>query len=126
MARIPPCALLPGLLCAAAVAFAEPGVEAIGGHEAAWWSARADAHTREIEGLEREVAECEEREAPRAYRDVPGQVVRGRDGLRYREVLRCDEPREALEAARAAQEEFEDLARRLEVPPGWLRGGGTR
>jgi hypothetical protein len=108
------------LLCAAG-GHAEAPVETIGGHDTVWWSAQARAHEREIEGLEQDVTACEEREAPRAYRNVPGQVYRGRDGLRYRELKRCDEQRAALKAAREAQEEFEDLARRLEVPPGWLR-----
>jgi hypothetical protein len=52
---------------------------------------------------------------------VPGQVYRGRDGLGFREVVRCDELRDELDAARQALDDFEDLARRLGVPPGWLR-----
>ena len=76
---------------------------------------------REIERVEQELSDCEEREAPPAYENVPGQVYRGRDGYRYREVVRCDDLRDELVAAREALDEFEDLARRLGVPPGWLR-----
>ena len=84
-------------------------------------AAQARAHERAIEALEQELDECEEREAPLAYQNVPGQIVRGRDGIYYREIVRCDETREELEAARDALDEFEDLARKLGVPPGWLR-----
>jgi hypothetical protein len=108
------------LLCAFAV-YAEGEPETIGGHEQAWWSSEARAHERAIEELERELDACEEREAPPAYQNVPGQVVRGRDDLYYREIVRCDETREALDAAREELDAFEDLARKLGVPPGWLR-----
>jgi hypothetical protein len=110
------------VLCApAAQAEVDAGAESIGGHDAAWWGAQARAHERAVADLERALAACEEREAPPAYRNVPGQVFRGRDGLRYRELVRCDETRAELEAAEAAREAFEERARRLEVPPGWLR-----
>ena len=115
-------ALLLSLYAPAAHGEDEP--ETIGGHDAAWWGREARAHERAIAGLEQEVAACEEREAPPAYRNVPGQVFRGRDGLRYREVARCDDARAELEAAEAARDAFEERARRLEVPPGWLRSGG--
>jgi hypothetical protein len=108
------------LLCAAAP-HAEDEPETIGGHEMAWWSSEARAHERAIEELEQELDECEEREAPLAYQNVPGQIVRGRDGIYYREIVRCDETREALDAAREALDAFEDLAHKLGVPPGWLR-----
>jgi hypothetical protein len=107
-------------LCAPA-AHAEAGSETIGGRDAAWWGEQARAHERAVEQREQALAACEEREAPPAYRNVPGQVFRGRDGLRSREVVRCDETRAELEAAQAARDAFEDLAHRLEVPPGWLR-----
>jgi len=108
------------LLCAAAV-YAEDEPETIGGRDRVWWAREQQAHERAIERLERDLEACEEREAPPAYQNVPGQVVPGRDGLRYREIVRCDETREELAAAREALDEFEDLARRLGVPPGWLR-----
>jgi len=114
-------ALALGFLLCASAAQAETDAEAIGGHDEAWWASQARAHERAVERLEGELSKCEEREAPRAYRNVPGQVFRGRDGLRYREVVHCDDLRAELEAAREAQDEFEDLARRLGVPPGWLR-----
>lgn len=112
--------LLLGLCASAALAGDEP--ETIGGRDAIWWGQQARAHERAVAALEQELAACEEREAPPAYRNVPGQVFRGRDGLRYREVLRCDDARAELEAAEAARDAFEERARRLEVPPGWLRG----
>jgi hypothetical protein len=108
-------------LCASA-AHAEPELELIGGRDQVWWSQQARAHERHVEELERALESCEEREAPPAYQDVPAQVFRDREGrLRYREVVRCDDLRADLEAAEQARDEFEDLARRLEVPPGWLR-----
>jgi hypothetical protein len=108
------------LLCAFPVqAGDEP--ETIGGRDRVWWSTQAVAHEREIERLEQELSACEEREAPPAYQNVPGQVYRGRDGYRYRELVRCDDLRDELAAAHGALDEFEDLARRLGVPPGWLR-----
>lgn len=119
MRRTAALALALSLCGSAAHAEAEP--ETIGGQDAAWWSQQARAHERAVAGLEQALAACEEREAPPAYRNVPGQVFRGRDGLRYREVASCDEARAELEAAEAARGTFEDLARRLEVPPGWLR-----
>ena len=119
MRRTAALALALSLCASAAHAEAEP--ETFGGHDAAWWSQQASAHERAVAGLEQALAACEEREAPPAYRNVPGQVFRGRDGLRYREVARCDEARAELEAAEDARDAFEDLARRLEVPPGWLR-----
>jgi hypothetical protein len=109
-------------LCASA-AQAEAGDETIGGHDEAWWSQQVRAHERAVVRLGQALEACEEREAPPAYRNVPGQVFRGRDGLRYREVARCDDARAALAAAEAARDAFEDRARRLEVPPGWLRSG---
>ena len=119
MRRITVLALLLSLCALAAHGEDEP--ETIGGHDAAWWGRQARAHERALERLEEEVASCEEREAPPAYRNVPGQIFRGRDGLRYREVARCDEARTEREAAEAARDEFEEAARRLGVPPGWLR-----
>ena len=109
------------LLLCALPAQAEDEPETIGGRDAVWWSSEARRHEREIEWLEQQLSDCEEREAPPAYQNVPGQVYRGRDGYRYREVVRCDDLRDELAGAREAQDEFEDLARRLGVPPGWLR-----
>ena len=119
MRILPTASLL--LLLGALPAPAEEGPETIGGHDPVWWSSEARAHEREIERLEQDLAECEEREAPPAYQNVPGQIYRGHDGYRYREVVRCDDLRDELAAARDALDEFEDLARRLGVPPGWLR-----
>jgi hypothetical protein len=107
-------------LCASA-AHAETDTETIGGHDAAWWGGQSRAHERAVTRLEQALVACEEREAPPAYRNVPAQVFRGRDGLRYRELVRCDEMREELAAAEDARDAFEELARRLDVPPGWLR-----
>jgi hypothetical protein len=110
------------LLWCAAAARAGDEPETIGGHDAAWWSGQARAHESAVEDREQALAACEEREAPPAYQGMPGQVVRGRRGeLHYRELLHCDDQRDALEAARAELDGFEDLARRLGVPAGWLR-----
>jgi hypothetical protein len=109
------------LLLCTLPARAEDEAETIGGRDRLWWSTQALAHEHEIERLEAALSSCEEREAPPAYRNVPGQIYRGRDGIRYREVMHCDDLREELAAARDRLDEFEDLARRLGVPPGWLR-----
>jgi hypothetical protein len=45
--------------------------------------------------------------------------LRGRPALVP--LKRCDEERARLEQARGDLERFEDLARQLGVPPGWLR-----
>lgn len=108
------------VFCATAVR-AEDEPSTIGGRDQVWWATQARAHESSVDRLEQDLARCEEREAPPAYRNVPGQIYRGRDGLRYREVVRCDELRDELDAARQALDDFEDLARRLGVPPGWLR-----
>jgi hypothetical protein len=118
--RIAALALL--LSASAAEAGTEPEPERIGGRDQIWWSQQARAHERHVEELERALEGCEEREAPPAYQDVPVQVFRDREGrLRTREVLRCDDLRVDLEGAELARDAFEDLARRLGVPPGWLR-----
>ena len=68
------------------------------------------------------LAACEAREAPPAYDGVAAYVTRGRDGrLREVEIKRCDDERADLDAARRELERFEEEARRLGVPPGWLR-----
>jgi hypothetical protein len=113
-------ALLLPVVSAAAVR-AEDDPPTIGGRDQVWWATQARAHESGVARLEQDLARCEEREAPAAYRNVPGQIYRGRDGYRYREVVRCDELRDELDAARQALDDFEDLARRLGVPPGWLR-----
>lgn len=101
------------LLLCAFPAQAQDGPETIAGRDRASWFLEARAHEREIERLEASLAGCEEREAPPIYRTG--------DADRYHEVVRCDDLRAELEAAREAQDAFEDLARRLGVPPGWLR-----
>jgi hypothetical protein len=113
-------ALLLPVFCGPA-ARAEDDPPTIGGRDQVWWATQARAYESGVDRLEQDLAQCEEREAPPAYRNVPGQIYRGRDGLRVREVVRCDELREELDAARQALDDFEDLARRLGVPPGWLR-----
>ncbi len=110
------------LLSGAIAAYAGDEPDTIGGHDPAWWSAQARAHESAVEDQVQALEECEEREAPPSYQSTPGQIVRGRRGeMRYRELLSCDDKREALDAARERLDEFEDLARRLGVPPGWLR-----
>jgi hypothetical protein len=120
MPRLLAAALILPVLCASAI-YGQDEPETIGGRDAVWWHEEARAHERAVEERERELADCEEREAPPAYRNVPGQIVRGRDGYYVREVVRCDDARDALEAAREEQGAFEDLARKLGVPQGWLR-----
>jgi len=88
-----------------------------------WWRAAMAAREAELASAEQAAAVCEEREAPPPYDGVDGYVTRGaRDGRpRFVEVRRCDEERAARDAARDAVTRLEDEARRLDVPPGWLR-----
>jgi hypothetical protein len=95
----------------------------IGGRDADWWRAAMAAHEAELASSETAVAECEEREAPPAYDGVAGYVTPSGGGrrLRYVEIKRCEDERDAREAAQREIERFEDEARRAGVPPGWLR-----
>lgn len=88
-----------------------------------WWRAAMTSRERELEARTEELAECEAREAPPAYDAVEGYVARSRGDAnpRFVEIKRCDEERDALEAARAEIDRFEEEARRHGVPPGWLR-----
>lgn len=120
MNRVCRALLLVFLTAPAPVAADDP--ERIGGRDESAWREQAHALAGEIEWLEARVEECEESEAPPAYDGVGGYWVRGRDGrLRRVEVKRCDEQRAELSAARGALDRFEERARRLGVPPGWLR-----
>ncbi|RIL07948.1 MAG: hypothetical protein DCC71_01075 [Proteobacteria bacterium] len=112
-------AALASLALRAAALHADP---ARGDEGEAWWRAQHAARAAAVASLEREVAACEEREAPPAYDGVAGYVTRGRDG-RWREVeiKRCDQQRADLEAARTELDQFEEQARRRGIPPGWLR-----
>lgn len=97
--------------------------DTIGGRREGWWRAAMASREAEVTALAELVAACEEREAPPAYDAVEGYVTRSRrDGRPYFvEVKRCDAEREALGAARAERDRFEEEAHRLGVPPGWLR-----
>jgi len=112
--------LAPIALCTALAAHADPA--AVDGHEEAWWRAAITSRESRVASSEKAVADCEEREAPPAYDGVDGFVKQRPDG-RYQvvEIRRCDDERDALDAARADLDRFEDGARRAGVPPGWLR-----
>jgi len=96
--------------------------ELFGGHEEAWWRASQRSREEAVAALEQSAATCEKTEAPADAGVVDGYGV-GR--IRGRAVLvplkRCDDERARLDAARADLERFEDQARQLGVPPGWLR-----
>jgi len=105
----------------ALAAAAEPR-ETIGGRDEAWWRENAERRSQAVTDLEQEVGACEKTEAPTGADVVDGYGVghvRGRPALVP--LKRCDEQRARLEQARGDLERFEDLARRLDVPPGWLR-----
>jgi len=108
------------LACALPAQAADP--TAVDGHEEAWWRAAIASRESRVASSERAVGECAEREAPPAYDGIGGLVKQRRDGrFQVVEIRRCDDERDALEAARADLERFEDGARRAGVPPGWLR-----
>jgi hypothetical protein len=116
-------ALLAGLCLwlAAASAAAEDEPAEIAGRSRLEWAEEARGRERAVARAEAALADCEEREAPLSYRNVPDQWVRGRDGYRVREIVRCDALEDELDEAREDLEDFEERARRLGVPPGWLR-----
>jgi hypothetical protein len=114
--------LLAALLAAPTLASAGEAHELVGGHEEAWWRASQQSREQTVSALEQGVATCQKTEAPADAGVVDGYGI-GR--VRGRPVLvplkRCDDERASLDAARAELERFEDQARRLGVPPGWLR-----
>ena len=61
------------VFCATAVR-AEDEPSTIGGRDQVWWATQARAHESSVDRLEQDLARCEEREAPPAYRNVPGQI----------------------------------------------------
>src|SRR5262249_21881344 len=101
---------------------AEADPTAVDGHEEAWWRAAITSRESQVASSEKAVGDCEEREAPPAYDGVDGFVKQRPNGrFEVVEIRRCDDERDAREAARADLERFEDGARRAGVPPGWLR-----
>ena len=109
------------LLAAAGHARAEDG-GAIGGRTRTEWREEMAALERAAERADAALAACEEREAPAAYDGIDAVITQDRRGrLRGVRITRCDAERLDRDECRAAVEDFEDLARRSEVPPGWLR-----
>jgi hypothetical protein len=99
---------------------AEP--DELGGHDEAWWREEHARLESQIDYFETLVDECEESEAPSAYDGVDGYVVQGRRGRpRWVQIKRCNEERASLAAALGDLDRLEERARRLGVPPGWLR-----
>ena len=93
----------------------------IGERSEAEWRDTALTRQRALESAEDELASCESREAPAPYRDVAGYVARGRRGPYWVEVKSCDDARIEVEDARREIGDLEEQARRLGVPPGWMR-----
>ena len=119
--RASPCAVSLLFALSVAAGAAEPR-ETIAGHDEAWWRESAVRRAQAVTDLEQEVETCEKTEAPTGADVADGYGVghvRGRPALVP--LKRCDEERARLEQARGDLERFEDLARRLDVPPGWLR-----
>ena len=109
-------------LALAARAAAAAPTDTIEGRDETWWRDSAQHRAEAVASLEREVEACEKTEAPTGADVVDGYGVghvRGRPALVP--LKRCDDERTRLEQARSDLERFEDLARRLGVPPGWLR-----
>jgi hypothetical protein len=92
--------------------------ERIGGRTEAEWRAQAQTLEGRLRQLELELEELEE--STTAY----GGWGTHRDGRRVEHVMVPDERRKlerALELAETQFDALEDEARRLGVPPGWLR-----
>ena len=94
---------------------------AIGGRSEGEWRDAALALQRALESAEATLASCEAREAPAPIRDVSGYVASGRRGPYWVEIKSCDEERVDAQDAGRAVTDFEEQARRLSVPPGWMR-----
>lgn len=95
---------------------------AIAGRTRTEWRAEMATLERAGERAEQALEACEAREAPAAYDGIDAVVTRDRRGrLRGVRITRCDEERLDVAGSRAAIEDFEEMARRAEVPPGWLR-----
>jgi hypothetical protein len=102
---------------AAEPAAAQPE-ERIGGRTETEWRAQARTLESRLRSLELELEQLEE--STTAY----GGWSTQRDGRRLERVLVPDERRaleRALELAQSQLDALEDEARRLGVPPGWLR-----
>lgn len=93
----------------------------IGDRSEAEWRDAALARQRVLESAEDALATCESREAPAPYRDVAGYVASGRRGPYWVAVKSCDDARIEVQDAQRASRDFEEQARRLGVPPGWMR-----
>lgn len=100
---------------------ASDATETIGGHDEAWWREGSAGRAGAVAACEEALASCEETEAPPAYDGIEGYVVLRRRGPEFVRIKRCDDERAALDDARDALERFEEQARKLDVPPGWLR-----
>jgi hypothetical protein len=83
---------------------------AIGGRSEDDWRAEARRLTRKVESLEADLERAD---------DQRRSAISPRDSSYYeRKVARLEQQ---LEAAQSALDTFEERARKLEVPPGWLR-----
>ncbi len=99
----------------------EPATPAVGGRGEAEWRDAALTRQRALESAEATLSSCEAREAPAPYRDIAGYVARGRRGPYWVEIKSCDDARIDVQDARREIADFEEQARRLSVPPGWMR-----
>jgi len=99
----------------------EPATSQIAERGEAAWRDAALARQRALESAEATLASCEAREAPAPYRDIAGYVARGRRGPYWVEIKSCDEARIDVQDARRELTDFEEQARRQNVPPGWMR-----
>jgi hypothetical protein len=83
---------------------------AIGGRSEDDWRTEAQRLTRKVESLEAQLERAD---------DQRRSAISPRDSSYYeRKVARLEQE---LEAAQSALDRFEERARKLEVPPGWLR-----
>ena len=99
----------------------EPESPGIGGRSEDEWRNAALARQRALESAESTLASCEVREAPAPVRYVSGYLARGRRGPYWVEIKICDAERVDVQDARREVTDFEEQARRLSVPPGWMR-----
>jgi hypothetical protein len=101
----------PELAAPSVPAAAAPGsaVPTAGGYDETWWRSTAQSHADRVERMQASVEACERNDARR----------RETSGLTPLDV--CDAARAQLEHAEDALDQFEEQARRAEVPASWLR-----
>lgn len=89
------------------------------GRDEAWWRKQREEHVSRIEQLEKQVAACPE--VPRVPNPASPHFDRRAYDRATQEANDCSSARSSLQVSRTQLENFEETARKQDVPPGWLR-----